>query len=234
MRIVILGATGMVGRGVLLEALDDPEVSAVLTVGRSRTGEAHAKLREIEHKDLFDLDPIREKMRGYDACIFCVGVSAIGLTEAEYSRLNYDIVIGVARAFLAVNPGSTFAYVSGQGTDSSERGRIMWARVKGRTENALLGMQFRAATMFRPGLIQPQRGIRSRTRLYRAFYDLTGPLTGMFVRMGVATTTTLLGLALLEAVQRPPRERVLDNAAISALGRQRLAHQKRMESATRG
>jgi hypothetical protein len=126
-----------------------------------------------------------------------------------------------------VNPGSSFAYVSGQGTDSSERGRIMWARVKGRTENALLAMPFRSATMFRPGLIQPKRGIGSRWRSYRIFYALTRPFSGLLVRWGAATNTRLLGLAMLEAVQRPPRERQLENRAINELARRRLAFQQR-------
>jgi uncharacterized protein YbjT (DUF2867 family) len=227
MKVVILGATGMVGRGVLLEALDDPEVTGVLTLGRRKTGESHARLREIEHRDLFDLAPISESLRGYDGCIFCTGVSAVGLSEAEYSRLTYDLTLSVAKTFLAANPASTFAYVSGQGTDSSEQGRMMWARVKGRTENALLAMPFRAATMFRPGLIQPLRGIRSRTWLYRVSYDLLRLFMDSLVRKGRATTTTMVGLALLEAVQRPPRERFLENPAINALAQKRLVHQKR-------
>lgn len=223
MKIVLLGATGLVGRGVLLEALDDPAVTDVLTLGRARTGESHAKLREIAHRDLFDLAPIQDPLRGYDACLFCTGVSAVGMSETEYTRVTYDMTIGVAQAFLAANPGSTFAYVSGQGTDSSERGRMMWARVKGRTENALLAMPFRAATMFRPGVIQPLRGIRPRTAWYRAFYAILRPLAGALVRSGAGTTTTLLGLAMLEAVERPPPERVLGNTAINALAEQRRA-----------
>lgn len=226
MKIVLLGATGMVGRGVLLEALDDPAVTGVLTLGRSKTGVSHAKLREIEH-DLFDLRPVRDALRGYDGCISSAGVSAIGRGEAEYTRLTCDLTLGVANAFLEANPDSAFAYVTGQGTDSTERGRVMWARVKGRTENALLAMPFRAATMFRPGVIQPQRGIRSRTGLYNALYTLLSPVVSLLVRTGAATTTTLNGLAMLEAIERPPAGRILDNRAINALAKQRLAHRDR-------
>jgi uncharacterized protein YbjT (DUF2867 family) len=227
LKIVLLGATGMVGRGALLEALDDPEVTDVLTLGRARTGESHPKLRELEHQDLLNVAPIEDTLRGYDACLFCAGVSSVGLTEAQYSRLTFDLTLAVAQTFLAANPGSTFAYVSGQGTDGTERGRMMWARVKGRTENALSALPFRAATMFRPGFIHPERGIRSRFRLYRVFYGLMRPFSSLLVRFAASTNTRLLGLAMLEAVQRPPRERVLDNRAINELGRRRLAQQGR-------
>lgn len=227
MKILVLGATGLVGRGAMLEAFDDPDVSEVLTLGRSGTGASHAKLRELERGDLFRLAPIQEELRGYDGCIFCLGVSAIGMREAEYARITYDLTMSVAKTFLTMNPQGAFAYVSGQGTDASERGRVMWARVKGRTENALLAMPFRAATMFRPGMIQPQRGIRSRTRWYRLAFAAVRPLAGTLVRMGAGTTTTLMGLALLEAIERPPPERILDNRAINALARQRLERQGR-------
>jgi uncharacterized protein YbjT (DUF2867 family) len=222
MKIVLLGATGMVGRGVLLEALDDPAVTAVLTLGRSKTGESHPTLREIDRADLFDLTPILDDLRGYDGCISSLGVSAVGMSEAEYTRLTYDLTIAIAKAFLAASPGGAFVYVTGQGTDSTESGRQMWARVKGRTENALLAMPFGSATMFRPGVIKPERGIRSRTKLYNALYTVLGPLVGLLARAGVATTTTLIGQAMLEAVEHPPAERILDNAAINALGKRRL------------
>jgi uncharacterized protein YbjT (DUF2867 family) len=222
MTIVLLGATGMVGRGVLLEALDDPVVTAVLTLGRSKTGESHPKLREIARADLFDLTPIREELRGFDGCISSLGVSAVGMSEAEYTRLTYDLTSAIAKTFLEANPGSAFVYVTGQGTDSSDKGRQMWARVKGRTEHALLAMPFGSTTMFRPGLIKPERGIRSRTKVYNAAYAVLGPLMGVLARAGMATTTTLIGQAMLEAVEHPPAERILDNAAIDALGRRRL------------
>jgi uncharacterized protein YbjT (DUF2867 family) len=222
MKIVLLGATGMVGRGVLLEALDDQAVTAVLTLGRSKTGESHPTLREIDRADLFDLTPILDDLRGYDGCISSLGVSAVGMSEAEYTRLTYDLTIAIAKAFLAASPGGAFVYVTGQGTDSTESGRQMWARVKGRTENALLAMPFGSATMFRPGVIKPERGIRSRTKLYNALYTVLGPLVGLLARAGVATTTTLIGQAMLEAVEHPPAERILDNAAINALGKRRL------------
>lgn len=222
MKVIIVGATGMVGRGALLEALDDPSVTGVLTLGRTKTGELHPKLREIEHKNLHDLSAIADELRGYDGCIYCLGVTSVGMSEADYSRVTYEITVVVAKAVLAANPLSSFAFVSGQGSDGTERGSTMWARVKGKAENALLSMPFRAATMFRPGFIQPQRGIKSRTTLYRMFYFVIGPLSAMLARRGVATTTTLLGLALIEAIERPPRDHILNNTGINELGKLRL------------
>src|ERR1700686_396699 len=145
----------MVGQGVLRECLLDPEVETVLTIGRSATAQQHEKQREIVHTDLSDLSAIEGTLSGYDACFFCLGVSAVGMKEEAYRRLTYDLTISVARILSRLNPGMTFIYVSGAGTDSTERGRTMWARVKGKTENALLQMPFKAAYMFRPGYIQP-------------------------------------------------------------------------------
>jgi uncharacterized protein YbjT (DUF2867 family) len=222
MKVMIVGATGMVGRGALLEALDDPAVTGVLTLGRNKTGELHPKLREIEHKDLSDLSAIVDQLRGYDGCIYCLGVTSVGMNEVDYSRVTYSFTVAVAKAFLDANPNTAFAFVSGQGTDSTGRGRTMWARVKGKAENALLAMPFRNATMFRPGFIQPERGIQSRTTLYRVFYALARPFTGMLARSGAATTTTMLALALLESIERPPRDHILNNTGINELGKLRL------------
>ena len=221
MQLVLFGATGQIGRGVLLEALDDPGVTGLVVIGRASTGEPHFKLREVQHASLFELTPAA--MRGCDACIYCIGVTAVGLTEAEYTRITHDMTLAVARTFLEANPDGAFLFISGQGADTTERGSLMWARVKGRTENALLSMPFRSVTIFRPGLVQPERGIRSRTRWYRVFYALARPLAGLFVRGGIGTTTTLLGRAMLEAAEHPPSSRILDNRAINALGAARLA-----------
>lgn len=221
MRLALFGATGQIGRGVLLEALDDPAVASALVIGRAPTGESHPRLREIERASLYEL-PAAD-MRGCDACIYCIGVTAVGLTEGEYTRITHDMTLAVAKSFLEANPDGAFLFVSGQGADTSERGSLMWARVKGRTENALLAMPFRSVTIFRPGLVQPERGIRSRTRWYRVFYALARPLVGLFVRSGIGTTTTLLGRAMLEAAEHPPSTRILDNWAINTLGAARRA-----------
>src|SRR5664279_2358743 len=176
MRVILFGATGMVGQGVLRECLLDPGVELVKTVGRSATGEEHPKLREIVHRDLCSYASIESELSGFDACFFCLGVSSAGMKEADYARVTYDITLAAAETLSRLNPQMTFIYVSGASTDSSKRGRMMWARVKGKTENALLRLPFNAAYMFRPGLIQPLHGIQSRTTAYRVLYALMKPL----------------------------------------------------------
>ena len=157
----------MVGQGVMRECLADASVSLVQTVGRTPTGASHPKLREIVHKDLWNYAEVEPDLVGFDACFFCLGVSSAGMAEQEYERLTYGITVAAADVLCRLNPRMTFIYVSGTGTDSSEKGRSMWARVKGRTENALLQRPFAAAYMFRPGLIQPLHGIKSKTTSYR-------------------------------------------------------------------
>jgi uncharacterized protein YbjT (DUF2867 family) len=208
MKVILFGATGMVGQGALRECLLDPEVSAVLTVGRTATGQKHDKLREIVHADLFDLSPIAAELSGYDACFFCLGASSAGMNEASYRRLTYDLTLSVARA--VVGPGMTFVFVSGAGTDSN--GRAMWARVKGETENALLAMPFKAAYMLRPGFIQPLHGITSRTFAYRAAYAVIKPLSPLLKAIFPAQilTTETLGRAMLALARKGARKRVLE------------------------
>jgi uncharacterized protein YbjT (DUF2867 family) len=174
MNVLLFGATGMVGQGVLRECLLDPDVQLVKTVGRSASGVQHAKLREVVHNDLWHYQSLESQLAGFDACFFCLGVTSSGTTEENYERVTYGITMAAAE-ILSLNPQMTFVYVSGTGTDSSERGRIMWARVKGKTENALLRLPFKAAYMFRPGIIAPLYGAKSRTPLYRAFYTLGKP-----------------------------------------------------------
>ena len=199
MKVVLFGATGMVGAGTLLECLDDARVESVLAVVRRPGGVTHPKLTEVVHADFFAYEGLRARFAQCDACFFCLGVSAAGLTEAEYGRLTYDLTLAAARTLAAANPRMTFCYVSGQGTDSTERGRVMWARVKGRTENALLALPFRRAYMLRPGMIQPLRGVRSRTPLYRAFYAVLGFLLPLARRLAPdqVTTSVNVGRALI-------------------------------------
>jgi uncharacterized protein YbjT (DUF2867 family) len=219
MKVVIFGATGMVGGGALLECLDDPRVEAVLAVVRSPSGRRHSKLEEVTHGDFFDFEPLRSRFADCDACFFCLGVSAAGMREDAYHHLTYDLTLAAARVLAAANPRMTFCYVSGQGTDATERGRIMWARVKGKTENALLRLPFRAAFMFRPGFIQPQRGVRSKTPAYNAFYAVFGPLFPILRRLfpRSATTTVALGRALIEVAARGYARPVLETRDINAL-----------------
>jgi len=200
MKVVLFGATGMVGSGVLRECLEDPRVVSVLVVGRSSVGLTDPKIEEILHADFFDFAPIQARFAGRDACFFCLGVSAAGMSEERYRRLTYDVTLAAAQAMVAVSPGMTFCYVSGAGTDSTERGRVMWARVKGRTENALLGLGFKAAFMFRPGFIQPLKGARSKTPAYRALYAVLGPLLPALRRLAprYVTTTVNVGRAMIQ------------------------------------
>ncbi len=175
MNVLLFGATGMIGQGVLRECLLDAHVQLVQTVGRTATGKHHGKLREVVHHDLLKYTDIAAKLSGFDACFFCLGVSSTGMTEEDYERITYGITLAAAEILCRLNPRMTFIYVSGAGTDSSERRRSMWARIKGRTEKAWLRLPFAAAYMFRPGIIQPLHGVRSKTAIYRVFYTLTKP-----------------------------------------------------------
>jgi uncharacterized protein YbjT (DUF2867 family) len=208
----------MVGQGVLRECLLDPEVTAVVSIVRTGTAEQHAKLREIVHRDFFDFTPLESELSGVDACFFCLGVTSAGMSEENYRRITYDITLSAARTLVKLNPSMTFIYVSGAGTDSSERGRTMWARVKGQTENALLRLPFKAAYMFRPGVIVPLHGIKSKTRLYRISYTVIGPLLPLLIRFPkYVTTTEKLGCAMLIAAKRGAPKAILESADINKL-----------------
>lgn len=218
-KVVLFGATGMVGSGVLLECLDSPRVSSVLAVSRSASGRAHPKLSEIIHADFLDYTSISAELANLDACFFCLGVSSAGMSESDYTRLTHDVTIAAAHALLAVSSRLTFIYVSGEGTDGTERGRSMWARVKGRTENELLAMPFKAAYMLRPGYIQPMRGVRSKTRLYQALYDLGGWLYPVIraVVPRFVTTTVNVGRAMIEVAAEGYSKTILSSADINAV-----------------
>ena len=209
----------MVGQGVLRECLLDDEVESVLTVGRSATGQQYAKLQEIVHKDFSDFSAIAEKLSGYDACFFCLGVSSAGMSEQEYEPLTYGITMAAAQTLVKRNPDMTFIYVSGAGTDSSERGRSMWARVKGRTENALLRLPFKAAYMFRPGYIQPLHGIKSKTKLYNALYAVVGTMYPVWKAIfpKYVTTTEQLGRAMIKVARQGAAKHVLENEDINRI-----------------
>jgi uncharacterized protein YbjT (DUF2867 family) len=219
MNVLILGATGMVGQGVMRECVLDDGVARVVTLGRHATGNAQAKVREIVHADLFNLAPIEGELTGLDACFYCLGATAAGKSERDYARINYDMTIAVAATLVRLDPEMTFVYVSGMGTDSTEHGRTMWARVKGRTENALLRLPFRAAYMLRPGIILPMHGIKSKTTLYRVFYSLMTPfypaLRKLFPR--AITTTEQVGRVMLRLARSGYSKPVLESADIAAL-----------------
>ena len=213
MNVVLFGGTGMLGQGVLSECLVAPDVERVVTVGRNATGITNPKLREIVQKDLHNLIPIEAQLTGFDACFFCLGVTSAGMSEIDYTRITYDITMAAASVLVRLNPGMTFVFVSGAGTDSTERGPLMWARVKGRTENALLRMPFKAAYMFRPGVVQPLHGVQSRTAAYRILYSLTAPLIPLLRRIfpNQILTTEEIGRAMLNAVRHGAPTRVLES-----------------------
>jgi len=219
MKVILFGASGMVGQGVLRECLLDPEVSTVLSIVRSSTGQQQPKLREIIHRDFFDFSALESELSGFDACFFCLGVTSAGMSEENYRRITYDITLAAAQTLAKLNSNMTFIYVSGAGTDSSERGRAMWARVKGQTENALLRLPFKAAYMFRPAVIVPLHGIKSRTRLYRVSYAVLGPLLPLMKAFmpKYVTTTEKLGRAMLIAAKRGAPKPVLENSDINNL-----------------
>jgi uncharacterized protein YbjT (DUF2867 family) len=216
MKVILFGATGMVGQGVLRECLCDTEVSGVLAIGRGAVGVQHEKLREMVRKDLTDFASVEKELRGYEACLYCLGVSAAGMTEADYRRVTYEMTLAAGQTLARINPGMTFIYISGAGTDSTEKGRAMWARVKGATENALLRLPFKAAYMFRPGYIQPMDGIKSKTKWYAALYALAGPIYPVLKRLfpKYVTTTEELARAMLQVAKHGAAKPVLENADI--------------------
>ena len=219
MNVLLLGATGMVGQGVLRECLLASDVLRVTALGRTATGQTHAKLDELVHASLFDLSPIESRLTPYDACFFCLGVSSAGMSEQKYTVVTHDLTLSVARTLARLNPGMTFVYVSGMGTYTTEHGRSMWARVKGRTENALLRLPFKAAFMFRPGAIMPMHGVRSKTALYRAAYVVLTPLYPLIKRLSpnAVTTSEQVGRAMLQVARHGYPNPVLETADINAL-----------------
>lgn len=221
MKILLFGATGMIGQGVLRECLADPEVTQVVSLARANTGQTHAKLREVAHKDFSNFKPVEDEFKEIDACFFCLGVSASGMTEADYRHVTFDYTTAAAEMLLAQSPKATFIYVSGAGTDSSEKGRWMWARVKGFTENTLLKLPFPRNFMFRPGYIQPVHGTQSKTALYRFAYGLLGPLYPLWKRLFPRhmLTTEDLGRAMLQAAKHGAEPAVLESWHLAELSK---------------
>lgn len=218
MNVLLFGATGMVGQGVLRECLEDPGVQNVTIIVRAATGLDHPKLREIVHPDFAGYSGIEQQLDRPDACFFCLGVSSAGMSEAEYERITYGFTLAAAETLARLNPAMTFIYVSGAGTDSTERGRLNWARVKGRTENALLRL-FRNAYMFRPGIIQPIGGIKARNRATRMVYAIGAPLLPILRALFPAhiVTTAEIGRAMLICARSGAPRQILDPRDIRAL-----------------
>lgn len=217
MKVIIFGATGMVGQGVLRECLVDPGVESVLSIGRRPCGRQDPKLQEILHDDFFNYSAIESRLAGYDACFFCLGVSSVGMDAERYRHLTYDLTMAAATALARLNPGMVFTYVTGRGTDSTERGRVMWARVKGKTENDLLKLPFKAAYMFRPAGIQPLHGVEPNLAWARPVYTATAPLSALLVRISPKsmTTTERVGRAMIGVARDGYPKPVLESADIN-------------------
>jgi uncharacterized protein YbjT (DUF2867 family) len=223
MNVVLFGATGMIGQGALRECLLDPEVKQILSIVRTPTGQNNAKLRELVHADFLNYSTIEAELTGFDACFFCLGVTSAGMSEAQYTQITHDFALAAATTLAKLNPSMTFIYVSGSGTDGTERGRSMWARDKGKTENDILKLPFKAAYMFRPGFIQPLHGIVSKTKSYRIFYAVLMPvlplMRNLFPRQ--ILTTEQVGRAMLMAAKHGFPQPVLESADIISLANSR-------------
>jgi uncharacterized protein YbjT (DUF2867 family) len=221
MKVVITGSSGMVGQGVLLECLDNDEVSEVLVVNRKSIGLKNPKIKEVLVNNFFKLDDIKQNLKGFDACFFCIGTSAIGKNEADYSKLTFDLTINFAKAFLEQSQNSVFCYVTGAGTDSTGKGRTMWARVKGKTENTLLNMPFKSAYMFRPGYIQPLKGVKSRTNWYSFIYKLFSPIYLILKHFPTTATNTInIGKAMIKVAEGNYSTKILGNKEINELAKE--------------
>lgn len=216
-KVIITGASGMVGEGVLLECLENELIEKVLVINRSTINRQHPKLAEVLLKDFTQVDSVKEDLKGYDACFFCMGTSALGLSEAEYSKVTYNTVAAFADVLFELNPEMVFNYVSGQGTDSSENGSTMWARIKGKAENKVLNKGFKDAYAFRPGVIIPEKGVRSRTNWYQFFYTIMQPFYGWLKKSKNITTTTKLGQAMIKSLINPSANKLLENKDINEM-----------------
>ncbi|MDJ0645108.1 MAG: epimerase [Flavobacteriaceae bacterium] len=216
-KVIITGSTGMVGKGVLLECLDSSEIEKVLVVNRSTLGIQHPKLEEVLLSDFTQIASIKDKLHDYDGCFYCMGISVVGLNEDTYTTITFETTKAFADVLYELNPELVFNYVSGSGTDSSEKGRSMWARVKGRTENYILNKGFKDAYAFRPGMIIPERGIKSRTGWYNAVYVVMRPFFGMLKKSKNITTTTKIGLAMINSLYRMQELKHLENKDINQL-----------------
>jgi hypothetical protein len=213
--VIITGSTGMVGEGVLIECLRNPQVESVLVINRRSCGYSHPKLKEILHSDFYDIAAIESRLKGYDACFFCLGISSIGVKEPDYYRVTYTLTLTFAQTLSRINPEMTFCYVSGEGTDSSEIGRQMWARVKGKTENDLMKLPFRQIFAFRPGLMKPTPGQKNILKAYK-FLGWLYPLLHLLFP-GHSCNLSEVGMAMIKAVALENERKVLEVNDIVAL-----------------
>lgn len=218
LKIIITGASGFVGEGVLLTVLMHPDVESVLVIGRRHCNVTHPKLIEILHKNFYNYSDIENMLKGYDACFFCLGVSSVGMKEDEYRKITYDLTMGMAKVLASNNPQMTFCYVSGTGTDSSEKGRLMWARIKGKTENDLMKLSFKDVYAFRPGLIKPLKEQKNIKLIYKSAKILY-PVFKLIFPNAVSTVHDI-GLAMINAVEKGYYKKILENRDIAKLARE--------------
>lgn len=215
--VIITGSTGMIGKGVLLACLNSEEIQEVLLINRSSVGMESPKIKELLLQDFTQVHEYSEELKGYDACFHCMGVSAVGMTEDKYHQLTFGISKSLADPLFELNPDLVFCYVSGTGTDSSEKGRIMWARVKGKTENYILSLGFKKAYMFRPGFVLPEDSIKSKTKLYNTIYVLLTPFYSWIKNSKNVTTTRKIGKAMVHALTKEFSKSLLENKDINKL-----------------
>ena len=207
-KVIITGATGMVGEGVLHECLHHPAVSSILIINRKPCGVVHSKIKEIIHTDFYDLSAIESQLEGYNACFFCLGTSSVGMNKADYTKVTYTLTMNFAETLCRLNPDMTFCFVSGGSTDSSEKGRVMWARVKGKTENDLMKLPFKRVYNFRPGYMHPTRGLKNTLSYYKYISWLYPILRSMASKY--VSTLSELGLAMIHSVNRGYGKQVLE------------------------
>jgi uncharacterized protein YbjT (DUF2867 family) len=218
-KVLLFGATGMVGQGVLRECLAAPDVELVQAIGRTPTGRQHPKLREVVHADMSHYENVEEELKGFDACFFCLGVSSTKMSERKYTHVTHDLTLAAAETLARLNPQMAFIYLSGAGADQTGQSKTMWERVRGGTEKALLALPFKAVYIFRPGMIQPLGGIKSKTPAYRVFYSLMKPLLPLLRKLfpKEIVSTAQMGQAMLKVVRQLPPRRVLERGDIAAL-----------------
>lgn len=222
MKAIVLGSTGMVGKAVLLECLEDNRIKKVLAINRRSLNMTHEKLVELIYDDFYDVSPLKDQLAEYDACFFCLGTSSVGLSEEKYRKITYDLTLSFARTFASANPAAVFCYVSGTGTDSSEHGKLMWARVKGKTENDLLKLPFRDAYMFRPGYIHPLKGVRARSTIVNVLYFVLTPLYYILKAAGSPVTDSVsLGKAMIRGAMSGYSNKIVGTKDINILARGR-------------
>lgn len=222
LRAIIFGSTGMIGQAVLKECLESAVVESVLLINRRSLNIRHPKVKEIIHKDLNNINSLINEFRNYNTCFYSLGVSSVGLSEADYHAITYDLTIKIAEALLQTGQDFIFCYISGAGTDSTEKGRSMWARVKGKLENKLLSMPFKKAYMFRPGYIQPLKGIKSRTKWYNVMYAVFKPLYFLLKHFkGFVTNTTALGKAMINVAANGYEKNILESPDINKAAEQK-------------